>query len=137
MRGKRAVVLSSLFALSVFAGGAVYAELQTGDYTPATLGSIEQSAPRKLSANSTYQINSFPTYSPDLEPGDGMEETKSYCNTCHSPRYIPMQAPLPAATWEAEFNKMIKTYGASIPDDSSQKIIRYLQAHYTPETRKR
>src|SRR5712692_2256277 len=77
MRGKRAVVLSSLFALSVLAGGAVYAELQTGDYTPATLGSIEQSAPRKLSANSTYQINSFPTYSPDLEPGDGMEETRS------------------------------------------------------------
>src|SRR5260370_9474294 len=115
MRGKRADVLSSLFALSVLAGGAVYAELQTGDYTPATLGSIEQSAPRKLSANSTYQINSFPTYSPDLEPGDGMEETKSYSNTYHSPRYTPIQPPPPAATWEAESNKMIKTYRSPTP----------------------
>jgi hypothetical protein len=47
-----------------------------------------------------------------------------------------MQPTLPAATWEAEVNKMIKTYGAAIPDDSTRKIILYLQTHYTPETRK-
>jgi hypothetical protein len=53
-----------------------------------------------------------------------------------SPTYITMQSPLPAATWEAEVNKMIKAYGAPIPDDSTQKIIKYLQAHYTAENRK-
>ena len=36
----------------------------------------------------------------------------------------------------AEVTKMDKTYGAQIPDDVKQKIIRYLQSNYTPETRK-
>jgi hypothetical protein len=47
-----------------------------------------------------------------------------------------MQPPLPAATWESEVNKMNKTFGAAIPDENTQKIIRYLQAHYTAESRK-
>jgi len=47
-----------------------------------------------------------------------------------------MQPPLPAATWEAEVNKMNKTLGAAIPEDNTRKILLYLQAHYTPETRK-
>jgi hypothetical protein len=47
-----------------------------------------------------------------------------------------MQPPLPAATWEAEVNKMIKTFGAPIPEASAKKIISYLQTHYTLETRK-
>jgi hypothetical protein len=47
-----------------------------------------------------------------------------------------MQPPLPAATWEAEVNKMNKTFGAAIPEDNSQKIILYLQTHYTVENRK-
>ena len=47
-----------------------------------------------------------------------------------------MQPPLPAATWEAEVNKMKETFGAAIPDDRTKKIILYLQAHYTAENRK-
>jgi hypothetical protein len=47
-----------------------------------------------------------------------------------------MQPPLPAATWEAEVNRMNKAYGAEIPEDSARKIIAYLQANYTPESRK-
>jgi hypothetical protein len=46
-----------------------------------------------------------------------------------------MQPPLPAAAWDAEVHKMIKTYGAQISDADAQKIIQYLQAHYTAETR--
>jgi hypothetical protein len=47
-----------------------------------------------------------------------------------------MQPPLPAATWEAEVTKMRKTLGAPISDASAALIIKYLQAHYTPDTRK-
>jgi hypothetical protein len=39
-------------------------------------------------------------------------------------------------TWEAEVNKMNKTFGAAIPDDATKKIIEYLQARYTVEPRK-
>jgi hypothetical protein len=47
-----------------------------------------------------------------------------------------MQPPLPAATWEAEVNKMVKSYGAPIPETAAKKITVYLQAHYAPENRK-
>jgi hypothetical protein len=71
-----------------------------------------------------------------LAPGDGLQDVRIYCGTCHSPRYITMQPPLPSAAWEAEVNKMNKTFGEAIPEDSARKIILYLQSHYTPETRK-
>jgi hypothetical protein len=48
-----------------------------------------------------------------------------------------MQPPLPAATWEAEVNKMGKVFGAQIPAESQASILKYLESHYTPETRKR
>ncbi len=79
---------------------------------------------------------SYPVPNLDLAPGAGQAEVRIYCNTCHGPRYITMQPPLPAAAWEAEVNKMKKAYGAGIPEDATRKIIAYLQANYTPETRK-
>jgi len=47
-----------------------------------------------------------------------------------------MQPPLPAATWEAEVNKMNKTFGAAIPDENTQKIIRVLASHTRPRAAK-
>lgn len=120
----------------VMVAGAVYADLKKGYYRPAELGSLRQAAPIELSPDSQYQVSAYPIPAVDLAPGDGIQEVQIYCNTCHSPRYITMQPPLPAATWEAEVNKMSKTFGAAIPDESAQKIILYLQAHYTAENRK-
>ena len=114
----------------------VYAELKKGDYAPAELGILRQGAPVALSPDSSFQVSAYPAPAVDLTPGDGLQDVRIYCNTCHSPRYITMQPPLPAATWEAEVNKMNKTFGAAIPEDSTQKIILYLQAHYTPDARK-
>jgi len=114
----------------------VYAEIKKGYYAPAELGVLRQPAPTVLSPDSNYQVSSYPVPAVDLAPGDGLQDVQIYCNTCHSPRYITMQPPLPAATWEAEVNKMSKTFGAAIPEGNMQKIIFYLQAHYTPETRK-
>ena len=115
----------------------VYAELKKGYYRPAELGSVKQAAPIELSPDSNYQVSAYPVPGADLAPGDGIQEVQIYCNTCHSPSYITMQPPLPAVTWQAEVDKMTKTFGAAIPDDSAQKIIRYLQTHYAVENRKR
>jgi hypothetical protein len=71
-----------------------------------------------------------------LEPGEGKAEVEGYCSMCHSTRYITMQPPLPPETWAAEVNKMVKVMGQPIPDDVQPVIIKYLQTHYTPETRK-
>ena len=120
----------------VAAGSLVYADLKKGYYSPAELGSVRQAAPAELSPDSNYQVMAYPVPAVDLSPGDGLQEVRIYCSTCHSPRYITMQPPLPAATWDAEVNKMNKAFGAGIPEDASQKIILYLQAHYTAENRK-
>jgi mono/diheme cytochrome c family protein len=118
------------------AAGVVYAEFKRGYYSPAELGSLRQAAPIQLLPDANYQVSAYPVPAVDLAPGDGLQDVQIYCNTCHGPRYITMQPPLPAATWEAEVDKMNKTFGAGIPEDNTKRIILYLQAHYTLENRK-
>ncbi|MFZ0980888.1 MAG: hypothetical protein WAN23_15905 [Candidatus Acidiferrales bacterium] len=118
------------------AAGLLFAQVEKGNYAPATLGQVQQPAPATLTDDSVYQVSAYPQYAPELAEGEGRAETASFCNLCHSTRYITMQPPLPAATWEAEVTKMRKTFGAPIPDASATLIIKYLQTHYTPDTRK-
>jgi hypothetical protein len=136
MKNRVLAMMVTAFGMAL-ATGAVYADLKKGYYSPEQLGSIQQAAPVAFSTDATYEVSTYPVPTLELAPGDGRQDVQIYCNTCHSPRYITMQPPLPAATWEAEVNKMQKAYGAGIPDDTAKKIIAYLQTHYTPETRKR
>jgi hypothetical protein len=125
-----------LVMCSLMMAAVVYAELKKGYYSPAELGSLRQAAPIQLLPDANYQVSAYPVPAVDLIPGDGIQDVQIYCNTCHGPRYITMQPPLPAATWEAEVDKMNKTFGAGIPEDNTKRIILYLQAHYTLENRK-
>ena len=120
-----------------FASAALYAQFNAGFYTLRGPGSIRQTMPSAATASASYDLAAYTLYPAVLAADEGGQEVASYCNTCHSTRYITMQPPLPADTWTAEVNKMVKTYGASIPDDATQKIIHYLQSHYTPENRKK
>ena len=126
------LVISLVAAAALLA----FADLKKGDYTPARLGALQQSAPPEFTPDANFSAAAYPVPAIDLAPGDGLQEVRIYCNTCHSPRYITMQPPLPPATWEAEVNKMNKAFGANIPEDDSRKIIAYLQAHYATDTRR-
>ena len=128
---------AALLAPLALATGILLAETQTGDYSQTNLGEVRQPVLLQQTDGATYGVNAYPLYRPALEPGEGRQEVDAYCSTCHSTRYITMQPPLPAATWEAEVNKMIKIFGQPIPEEVQPKIIKYLQTHYTPETRKR
>jgi hypothetical protein len=128
--------LSLSIAVCLIAAGAVYADLEIGYYAPENLGGLTQPAAMPQRVDAAYRISAFPLYKPELAPGPGRQDVEAYCNTCHSPNYILMQPPLPAATWEAEVTKMGKAFGAQIPPESQDSIVKYLQAHYTPETRK-
>ena len=128
-------ILFVAFCLAMISA-AVYADLKKGAYRPAELGTMRQAAVPELSPDANYEVSAYPAPAVDLAPGEGLQEVRIYCNTCHSPVYITMQPPLPPATWEAEVNKMTKTFGAAIPEESARKIILYLQAHYTAENRK-
>lgn len=111
-------------------------ESRSGVYAQDGLGLISQAAAMEIAEGSNYEVAAYPAFPLHLAEGAGRGETQIYCSSCHTPRYILMQPPLPAATWDAEVKKMIKTYGAQIPEADAQKISQYLQAHYTPETRK-
>lgn len=124
-------------ALSILAARVLYADFRAGYYTPTGPETIHQTLPNGLSTDATYDAGQYPIYYPELAPGEGKAEVENNCELCHSPRYITMQPALPAQVWADEVNKMRKTFGASIPEDTAQKIIQYLGSHYTPETRKR
>lgn len=124
-------------AIALIAVSAIYADLQIGYYTPENLGAITQTAPVTNRTNDVYKIAAFPLFKTTLVPGTGRQDVEAYCNTCHTPSYVTMQPPLPAATWKAVVDKMGKAFGAQIPPESQASILKYLDSHYTPETRKR
>jgi len=67
-----------------------------------------------------YQVN-FPQ-------GEGYDEFKAACITCHSLRYIEMQPDFPQKTWETIVTKMRKNFGAPMSDSAATKIVNYLVA---------
>lgn len=129
--------LVAVTALSILAARVLYADFRAGYYTPTGPQTIHQMLPNVVSTDATYDAGQYPIYYPELAAGDGKDDVENNCELCHSPRFITMQPPLSAQAWSDEVNKMRKTFGASIPDDTAQKIIQYLGTHYTPETRKR
>jgi hypothetical protein len=136
-RGARpcAKYLTALTAVALFACAALFAEFNAGYYSPERTGAIRQTLP-SVSSGAAYDVGSYPLFPAALPTGADRDEVEAYCNTCHSPRYITMQPAFPAQTWADEVHKMIKTYGASIPDDATERIIRYLQANFSAGSRK-
>lgn len=136
MRKRLSVLVPAAGLILIAAGTAVFAQFRSGSYGSTKTNSLEQAIPPQLSQDGNFSVAPFPSLAPELAEGEGRAETQSFCAICHSARYITMQPPLPAPTWDAEVNKMIKTFGAPIPEATAKKIISYLQEHYTPENRK-
>ena len=75
----------------------------------------------------TYEL---PDETADLKPGPGAE-TAGVCLACHSADYISTQPPhMGKAFWEAEVQKMIKSYKAPIDPADAPAIADYLAANY-------
>ena len=54
---------------------------------------------------------------------------EQYCVPCHSLRYIEMQPRLTHKAWEKTVDKMIKSFGAPVPDSqTAADIVNYLYA---------
>lgn len=118
------------------ASGLAFAQMRSGSYGSANTPSLVQGAVTEWTPDAKYDVGAYPAFTPELAEGDGKLEVQSFCAICHSTRYITMQPPLPGATWEAEVSKMIKIYGAPVPEVTAKKITAYLQGHYAPENRK-
>lgn len=132
---KRILILTAL----LMAVGLVVAEVPgtvAGQWTQGALGSILQPAPAAAGEGATIKVGPLPMYTAELADGEGKELVMGYCSICHSVTYITMQPPL--ANWKPTMDKMMKTFGGEkfIPADAAEKILAYLQAYYTPQTRK-
>ena len=67
-------------------------------------------------------------YQPNFPKGEGYDEFRAACITCHSLRYIEMQPDFPHKTWETIVHKMKKNFGAPMSDSAAIKIVNYLVA---------
>jgi sulfite dehydrogenase (cytochrome) subunit B len=68
-----------------------------------------------------------------IKAGAGDEVVGRSCAICHSTDYIVGQPRLDAQHWNAEVQKMIKTYGAPISDTDAKIIADYLAKNYGTE----
>ncbi len=127
------LIIAMLF---VVGGGLGLAQSRKGDYGAQNSASVPRVAVSPAQPDANYDVSPYPSFTPEMADGEGKQEVQSFCAMCHSTRYITMQPPLKAAEWEAEVHKMVKVFGAPIPEPAEREIIFYLQEHYTPETRK-
>jgi cytochrome c553 len=66
----------------------------------------------------------------DLADGPNRDKAAGFCVICHGAEYIPMQPKMSKAQWTATVTKMIKTFGAPIPQEDADRISEYLAGAY-------
>jgi cytochrome c553 len=66
----------------------------------------------------------------DLAGGPDRDTVSRYCGICHGVEYVPMQPRLSKSQWTATVTKMIKAFGAPVPQEDADKIIGYLSTAY-------
>ena len=99
-------------------------------YALVTLALIWPGAERTMARPLTYRL---PVESAVLKktPGNGYINTSAMCAACHSVDYISAQPRSKGRDfWSTEVNKMIKVYGAPIPERDKESIIDYLARSY-------
>ncbi|HEX4646226.1 MAG TPA: c-type cytochrome, partial [Verrucomicrobiae bacterium] len=52
------------------------------------------------------------------------------CLTCHSVEYVLTQPPLSQTFWASSVKKMREKFGASIPEDQIEPLVKYLTENY-------
>jgi mono/diheme cytochrome c family protein len=103
MNGK--IALAAAIAVTLSAGMATAAQ--------KTIELPEETAALKKSDNPGYKV------------------AVENCVACHSADYISYQPPKKgAAFWDAEVQKMIKTFHAPVSEDDAKAIAGYLAATY-------
>ena len=66
-----------------------------------------------------------------LPPGDGQQETKELCGSCHNLQKIVQSRKTPQE-WERSVNDMLAR-GAQIFPDEAEKITKYLSQSFPPD----
>ena len=102
-------------------------EAKTAGVTPPPQQPQTAVAPPVVSADGVRSI-SLPQQPIDLPDAPGKNLVVANCILCHSTAYITMQPAFPRKVWEANVEKMRKTFGAPVPEQSVPQIVDYLVA---------
>ncbi len=85
------------------------------------------SDPKKNKIEAPIPVTKLSEVTYQLPDRPGRELLLANCGICHSFRYIQMQPNFPRKTWEKTVDKMIKTFGAPVPDSlTAKRIVDYL-----------
>jgi sulfite dehydrogenase (cytochrome) subunit B len=97
-----------------------------------TMAAAQDTPTRKMAEGDSVRSITLPELRTGLREGEGRIKTESYCNICHSVDYITMQPGFSKAQWTATVAKMIKVFGAPIPQEDADTIASYLSTAYGP-----
>jgi sulfite dehydrogenase len=64
----------------------------------------------------------------------GADLANAQCLTCHSADYAAIQPPMPTKFWKGEVDKMAAKYGAPIPANEVDALVKYFAKNYGTET---
>ena len=78
----------------------------------------------------TLNAIELPSVPVDLANGPDRDTASRYCGICHGVEYIPMQPKMSKAQWTATVAKMIKAFGAPVPQEDADKIVGYISTAY-------
>jgi cytochrome c553 len=87
---------------------------------------------RTLQAQQKDSVRSIelPVMAFDLADGPNRDKAAGFCAICHGAEYISMQPKLSRAQWTATVTKMVKAFGAPVPQEDADRIIEYLATAY-------
>jgi len=88
---------------------------------PVTIGAEQKGSMRSIE---------LPFLQFELAAGPDRELLDRHCGICHGVEYVPMQPRLSKAQWTATVTKMIKIFGAPVPQEDADRIIGYLGTAY-------
>jgi len=98
-----------------------------------TIGAFCLADARNSDSVGTGKMITLPQEQVTLKPGIGQDMVLENCAVCHSLDYITMQPRGSKAQWAATVQKMVRFFGAAIPEDTAQTIIEYLAGQYGSE----
>lgn len=111
-----ALLATALIAIGVYAGVAQRAQ--------------ESKAQDQLSA----AAHKAPEAQWVLAEGTDKGLVQSYCTACHSLAPIVTHSGFTEQQWQDTVDKMRNSYGAPIDDPTAERIVAYLQEHYSTDT---
>ena len=95
---------------------------------PSTQPSSSPAVEPAQVSNGMRSVPAYPVLWPEMPDKPGRDIYLANCVQCHSQYYVLMQPNFPRKTWQAEVEKMKKTYGGPIDDAVMPKIVDYLMA---------